>query len=353
MLKKILGLCFVISTAFVSNAQVGSKLMPQMNALLSQYGAKNVSLLKYEARFGLVHQNLTGFTDHYAIRDIKKIVVLKADEGATAQFQCDATDPCISHIGDGGKSGYLSNANYYFFQVDAANRFAEMAARIIVEDFKGTPELITTKGPVDLKKKNVEQANVKSTDSKDFLRVDAQENQQVKTETTTKPKRKEVEDFLSVDAYGGNSEKDAVQELSPFGKKLMSILQLAEAKQLDKLKGGEIEGVFSSRVKLPKAKKNYLNTYKGEDCFIAEFGTKKYYEDLQDLYYEIKDEIEEALPRAYEPLDMAYEEVYENSDDEVFHTEFYNMEVPTKPSIVVRITPDGKKNTLFVRIGKR
>ena len=82
-------------------------------------------------------------------------------------------------------------------------------------------------------------------------------------------------------------------------------------------------------------------------------GTKKYYEDLEELYLEVKDEIEEALPSDYEAIDMAYEELYENSDDEVFHTEYYSQDDPSKPSVVIRITPDGSKNTLFLRIGKR
>lgn len=354
MKKLLLSLGLLIVSVAVCNAQVGGKLMGKMNALMTAYGAKNVSLLKYEARFGLVHQNLTGYTDHYTIRDIKKIVVIKADEGATAQFLCDPSDACISHIGERGTSSYLPSANYYFFQEDVANSFAEMAAEIIRTDFKGTVELITTKGKVHVAIKEKTASTPKpKTDTKDFLSVGNNDAKPQDSKTVEKAAPKKVVDYLSVGAYSDKAGTDAMQDLSPFGKKINSILELAGAGQLNKLKGGQIDGVTSATLKLPKAKKNYLNDYKGEDCFIAEFGTKKYYEDLQDLYYEVKDEIEASLPSAYEPLDMAYEEIYENSDDEVFHTEFYNMEEPTKPSVVIRITPDGKKNTLFLRIGKR
>lgn len=355
MKKVIFSVALIVISLGTSHAQVGGKLMGKMNALMKQYGAKNVSLLKYEARFGLVHQNLTGYTDHYTIKDIKSIKVTKADEGATAQFFCDPTDPCISHIGSQGNSGYLPSADYYFFQEQAANSFAEMAAQIIREDFKGEVELITTTGKVDFNAKTKEVVEpIKKDESKGFLSVGDNNDKPINNQPPKQSKPKKVVDHLSVDAYGEDAEAEYKEELSPFGKKLMVIVQLAETHQLSKLKGSEIlDAVYQSKLKLPNAKKNYLNDYKGEDCFIAEFGTKKYYEDLQDQYYELKDEIEESLPRAYEPMDMAYEEIYENSDDEVFHTEFYNTAEPSKPSIVIRITPDGKSNTLFLRVGKR
>lgn len=335
-----------------ANAQIGAQVVKKMNALMKQYGAKNVSLLKYEPRYGLVHQNLTGYTDHYTIREIKKIVVLKAEEGATAQFLCDPAEACISHIGENGNSTYLPSANYYFFEEDAANRFAELAAQIIKTDFNIEVVLeLTREKTKDLKAGQAVKKETAQSDDKDFLRVGIGGIEPKQVSPKKKPKK--VKDYLSVDAYSEDAEQNDQQYLSAFGKKLITILQLAEQHKLDKIKGAQADNVSRSTIKLPKAKQNYLNDYKGADCFIAEFGTKKYYEDLQDLYYEIKDEIEASLPASYEGTDMAYETVYENSDDEVFHTEYYNIENLAMPSIVIRITPDGKGNTLFLRIGKR
>jgi len=334
-------------------AQIGGGHMEKMNALLRQYGGDNAVPIKYEPQFGLVHQTILGYADHYTISDIKQILVIKAPAGATVQFNCDNTDPCINHIGANAKGKYLSGITYYFSNEIAANTFAALAVEIIEKDFKRKAAIeysmneFMQKVPV----KKVPTSAPK-TEQQSFLSIESDEESAlpVKTAETTKPKKKV--DHLSMNTYTDVEETDIPATLNPFGKQLISILQLAQRHELAKIRGQETASVSQAKIKLPKAKKNYINTYKGEDCFIAEFGTMQYYEDLEEKYTEIKDEIEAALPDSYEPKDMAESEVYEKSDNEVYHTEYYHTENPTMPSIVIRIAPDGKGHTLFLRIGK-
>ncbi len=338
-MKRILFFMIVLSlVSFKGYTQLGTANMAKMNALLQQYGGKVASPLKYEATYGMVDQTVGRYTDHYSISNIKEITVRKVEGGYTVQFSCDSTDPCISHTNIESNGIYLPGVTYSFSLEKPANSFAHLAAEIIRTDFKKEVKASYTafdNPPTEVSSKK-EQPTEKTVPVKKIV-------------TPKKPKGS----HLSVDAYGDNGEQDFKKTLSKFGMQLMQIYQLAEKQQLEQIKGGAANGAQQSKVKLPKAKKNYINQYKGEDCFIAEFGTKKYSEALQELYDEVKDEIEEALPEDYESLDMAYEKIYENSDDEVFHTEYYHNKDPKMPSIVIRIAPDGKRNTLFLRIGKR
>jgi hypothetical protein len=325
-----------------SIAQIGGKNMNRMNTLLKIHGGDNAAPLSYQVSSGFIEQKVAGYTDHYTIDNIKKIVVNDGDEGSTVQFICGDEDDCISHTSPNYEGTNLPSLTYFFTTKNAANEFARLADEIIRKDFNKKPYLVLTIDiPVSIPNLDDEKEEVIKT----------------KTEPIRKePVKKEVvkkKNHLSLDAYNDQGEVDFIKTLSKFGQQLMQIHTLAEQGQLNKLKTGQVEGVYQSRIKLPKAKKNYINQFKGADCFIAEFGTKKYYEDLEELYLEIKDEIEETLPEEYEPIDMAYEEMYENSDDEVFHTEYYSAQNANKPSIVIRIAPDGKRNTLFLRVGKK
>jgi len=314
-----------------------------MNVLLRLHGAENRSPITYEPNSGFVDQKVAGYTDHFKLGNIKTIVVRSVEDGSTVELTCDSTDPCINHIGPRLNSVYLSSVSYFFSSKNAANEFAQLADEIIRKDFKEKPYLVLT---IDFSEAPPS-GGMQRTDENN-KEVEKVLDNKTKVEKSIKKK-----DHLSMDAYEDNSDKEYQKTLSKFGKELTKIYQLAEQQQLDKIKGGKVEGAFAARIKLPKAKRNYINEFKGANCFMAEFGTKKYYEDLEELYLEIKDEIEEALPTDYEAVDMAYEKIYENSDDEVFHTEFYSTESMSKPSIVIQIVPDGKKNTLFMRVGKR
>ncbi len=343
-MRKVLFTLLIIITTFNLQAQVGVKNMNRMNVLLRIHGGANASAISYQSSSGFIQQKLAGYTDHFKLQEIKRIIVRPVEDGSTVELGCDSTDPCINHIDPSHKGTYLSGVSYFFDSKNAANEFAKLADEIIRKDFKKKPYLVLTvdhsatpSPPVMERQEEVEERIAETTK---------------KVNQTVKPK-KEV-NHLSMDAYNldeNSAEYEAT--LSKFGKQLIQILRLAKSKQLGKLKDGKEDGVYNSRIKLYQAKRNYLNTYKGEDCFIAEYGTKKNYEDLQDTYLVLRDEIEEALPLDYEPVDMAYEELYEDSKDEVFHTEFYNKEKPGAPSIVIRIAPDGKKNTLYLRIGKK
>lgn len=329
-----------------SLAQVGTSDMKKMNSLLKQYGGASSAPLEYDPSHGLVRQTVLGYSFNYTISNIERILVHKTEPGYTVELLCDSTSSCINSINPQFKSSYLAGISYFFSDEEAANSFAFYATDILKEDFKKKIFVSYTKPPT-IKKEALKTA---PEVTKQKLIKD---EKTVSVEKKKEPKVKKKKSHLSVDAYSGDIGKDGDKYLTQFGKNLAKILQLAEKQELNKVAGVEIEGVRSARFKLPKATRNYINSYKGADCFIAEFGTKQYYEDLQELYDEVRDEIEAALPSEYEPVDMAYEPVYENSDDEVFHTEYYNSENPKKPSVVIRIAPDGKKNTLFLRIGKR
>ncbi len=334
-MKKALLLIHLLS--FFSSyviAQVGDRNINKMNALLQKYGSEQVGTIAYEANYGLVHQTIAGYTDHFTIKSIKKIIVRKVTEGYTVEFRCDTLDPCINHINTNSKGTYLPAVAYSFSQEQAANKFARLAAEIIQADFK-THTVVSY-----MSNKGDERQTI----------IENPLNGLVEKRIS---KEKPQSSHLSINTYNEDGEEDFKKTLSKFGSQFMAIYHAAKEKQWDQVKGAPLNGVHQSNIRLPKAKKNYINKYKKEDCFIAEFGTKKYYEDLQELYDEILDEIEDALPEDYEPVDMAYEKVYENSDDEVFHTEYYHNQDMNMPSIVIRIAPDGKNNTLFLRIGKR
>lgn len=344
---RFLSLLIFFFSAFSVSAQVGTGNMAKMNTLLQQYGGAATGALQYDATYGMVHQSFAGYTDRYKISNIKSISVREVDNGFTVEFACDSTDPCISHIGANSTGTYLASAIYSFSSEKAALQFSSLARQIIKTDFKKDVIYRTTSNEGGDKVRDV---NEPGSDALSTLNQSSNSNtKKVETISNSKPKG----NHLSVDVYNGDGDMDYKKTLSAFGKHLLEIFEKSSDKQLAKIKGTQVDGAYQSRIKLPKAKRNYIYQYKEEDCFIAEFGTKKYYEDLQDLYFEIKDEIDGALPEDYEATDMAYEKIYENSDDEVFHTEYYHFEDASLPSIVIRIAPDGKSNTLFLRIGKR
>lgn len=332
-------LLLTLLISYQLSAQVGAGNMVRMNSLLQQYGDHNNPIIQYDAQFGMAEQRISKYTDRYTISNIEKIVVKKMAAGYTTKLECEPENNCISHIDPDFNSTYTNSVLYIFNNEEAANLFARLAGEIIRTDFKKKVEVEYTKEP--------NQKLIEKQTSGEI--ADVPDTKKPKLE---KPP-KEKDDFLNISDYTDNGNADADQSLSDFGKKLMALVDLAEANELNKIKGAASQGAYATSIKLPKAKRNYINTYKGEDCFIAEFDTKKQHEDLLDLYDELQSEIEQVLPIAYEPHDMAFEEIYDNSDDEVFHTEYYNREDAKKTSIVIRITPDGKMNTLFLRIGKK
>lgn len=347
MSMRFIFLISILLSATVSNAQVGIANMKRMNTLLKIHGGSNNSQLSYESRSGFIEQKILNYTDHFTISEIKRIIVRDNSEGSTVELACDTADVCISHIDPSNKSKMIGAVYYTFNTNNAANEFAQLADEIIRKDFGKKPYLVLTIDPSGGVGGGMQQMDDQEDDEEDVV-----QEKQKKKEVVAVPK-KEV-DHLSVGSYEDTKSDDYIQSLSEFGKKVHSIRNIAEKGVLASLRGAEeMDGVYAAKIKLPKAKKSYISTFKGADCYVAEFGTKKYYEDLEELYYDLKDEIEEALPTDYEAIDMANEKIYEDSDDEVFHTEFYSSEDSNKPSIVLRITPDGKKNTLFLRVGKK
>ena len=331
---------FFILCANTLHGQVGSNHIDRMNVLLRIHGGDNSSPLKYVAGSGFIEQKIAGYTDHFTISNIKRIVVRDTKDGSTVEISCDSQEACINHIAPDFSTSNISGLTYFFNSNPAANEFAQLMDEIIRKDFNEKPYLVLS---IDIP---VSQPQPVQT---------SDEPPQKTAKVTPIQKRKVPEkNHLSLGEYDKNaSDSDFEASLSDFGKKLTQVIKLAKASSIGRLKGAENDGVYTSKLTLPKAKKNYVHQYKNADCFIAEFGTKRDYEDLEDLYFEVKDEVEDALPEEYESIDMAFEKIYENSDDEVFHYEYYSNENPRSPSIVIRIAPDGKKNTLFIRVGKK
>jgi len=337
-IRLVFFLCFIIS-AHTLHAQVGASHINRMNVLLKIHGGENSSPLKYVSSTGFVEQKVAGYVDHFTISNIKRITVRDTKDGSTVELACDSQEACINHIAPDFSTSNLPGLTYFFNSNPAANEFAQLINDIIQKDFNERPYLVLTLDiPVS------QPSPVQETKE---TQVSVAKTERVKTNKVSQG------NHLSLGAYDDKSDENYEATLSEFGKKLSQVVTLAKSSSLGQLKGAENDGAYDSKLALPKAKRNYVYQFKNADCFIAEFDTKRDYEELEDLYFELKDEIEEALPEDFEAIDMAFQKIYENSDDEVFHTEFYSNENPNSPSIVIRIAPDGKKNTLFVRVGKK
>ena len=107
----LLGLCtFTIGV----QAQVGSKNMSRMNVLLKVHGAEKVSAIIYEQSSGFIEQKVAGYTDHFTIGNIQRIIVRDVQDGSTVELSCDTNSPCINHIDPNHEGTYLSGVSYFF-----------------------------------------------------------------------------------------------------------------------------------------------------------------------------------------------------------------------------------------------
>ncbi len=339
--KIILLSLIILSTQLNVQAQIGTTNIAAMNNYILNYGASKMSSLGYYEKLGIIEQSNFGITERYKIHEIKRIEVGGKDKTFVVQFFCDESDPCISQTEDKELGKYISGVSYFFTNPSIANAFAQKASDIITKDFKQEVALNLMS--------QIDETQVVNEPAPKVI-VPAKPNDQ--KQEVKKAEQKEDIDHLSMDAYNiSNDGPTAVS--SDFIKKVKLIISSYGKDKMEALKGPATERAWAAKLKLPKAKKNYINTFRKENCFVAEFGTSKFIDDLEDKYYDLQDELDSGLSQDWEMIDHAQDDIYADAEDDIYHVEYVNQEQKTAPSITVMIVPDGKRYTLFMRIGSK
>lgn len=337
-IKRAIIVILTIVSVLDAQAQIGNSNIAAMNNYIVNYAASQMTTLGYYEKLGMIEQQNFGITDRYKIQDIKRIEVGGKDKTFVVQFFCDEKDPCISQTKGTELGKYIPSISYFFTNPSIANSFAQKAGEIIREDFKNEVvlKLFATKDAQPI----ADEPMIKEVPSK---KVAKEEPKEIK---------EEVVDHLSLDAYS-NSGAEPVTIKNPLVKKIMLVVQSYTTNKLEPLKGAAKENAWEANVKLPKAKKNYINQFKGQNCFVAEFGTEKFIDDLEETYSDLQDALDEEISQDWETVDHSQDEIYADSEDDIYHVEYINQEKKDAPSITLMIVPDGKRYTLFMRIGSR
>jgi len=341
MMKKIIVVWVVLIAciAKVQAQQVGKANIAAMNNYIANYSASQMSALVYYDNVGMVEQANFGITERYKIHEIKRIEVSGKDKTFVVQFICAENDACISQTKEKELGKYIASLSYFFSNPSIANAFAQRAYDIIKNDFKKEATLSLIGDAAAIK----EDATPRLKDEKAPI---------IKEKKTVVPKKKVPEDHLSLN-IGTASNDEAVAERSPFMKKVNLIIASYSQDKLESLKGAAANNAWSAKLKLPKAKKNYINTFKNENCFVAEFGTQKFIDDLEDTYYDLQDELDDGMTQDWEMIDHSQDAIYDDAESDIFHIEYRNEQQKDAPSITLMVVPDGKRYTLFMRIGSK
>lgn len=391
-MKKYLFLCCFVSFGIELQAQsVGDKNIREMNDALVKYSAVLSAPLVYKSDYGIVEQDMHIYIEHYKISDIKKIIVLPKTNMYEVQLLCDEKDPCINQIKLEEVGKNFPSANYFFTDPAIANIFATKAAEIIKNDFKGKVELVLLQSAMPahvstdinapiIKEETTKPSLPASDKGKNFLKIDSDDDEpgvgdrkggiardddeddlddlrtQSDHQRKDKPKREKIEKYdntPAIDIDDSDAGNGMDQANSLFGKRLFALLQSINSDKLESVKGAQKESVFDSKIKLPKAKRNYISKYKNGNCFIAEFGTAENPGDLEELFNDIRASLEDELNNNWDAQDRSQDNLYDNVNFDVYHNEWVNDEENKPYSITLMIAPDGKKFTLFLRLGNR
>jgi len=319
-------MCFFLSLmATELRAQkVGGSNMQKMNSLLQSFGAVKMEQLNYMENYGIVEQRDVDATYRFRMKNLGAVRVKHLEKSYSVSLIC-SEDECISQMLKEGAGKSIKELSFYFTDAKAANSFAKYCAEILIKDFKLTPDVVF----------------YKKEESDEVLFVDSKPKPKVK-----KKEKKEEPKLLNVKKVEGEI---MPENANGFCKSLITILNSGNSFQ--GVQGPSFNGAYQSREQMPRAQKNYINTYKGASAFIAEFKTSKKSEDLEDLYFSIQDELDACLSQDWDSEDMSAEEVYAGMQGHIFHTEYFKELKGRHISLL--ILPDTKNYTMFMRIGRR